>query len=587
MNILCMDLGLLVPALQALGHNVIAWNPEGSGVYDLPAFLHECGFRPDLLIQAESLGPRRVLSGLEEVKCPRIFWAIDSHLNLYWQKYYARLFDAVLTPHLSLWEALPAGERHPLVRQMARQGTALPWRPHQERQHLLSFVGVQDKHRPLRTWLCELIASRFPLVQRQNISFAEMLALYQDTCIVPNEAIAFEVNYRLMETASAGALPLTPDIGPDQDALFEPGREMVVYRNACELMEKLEALQADPKRTERIAHAAWQRIQREHLPIHRAEQIIRLAESIQQERLPEEYGGFSRQFFFAANLWMARMQGARGGRGGFSGPAVKNTPPLSAFPAGEEQNSETLNLQLRFLLETSNAPRLLPLIREYFQSGAYPENAELAAAASFGALRLGDPELAAGILASAGAGLSLNNPLPGQASVEDALPTQAGQSPLAGSPIPGAWQVAFCLCWAEVLLKRGHRAVSGFTFDPCYHLPASSLDVLIYLEMFFPGQSQEAVLTLVNLALLGDRAFAYFHLGYLARQALAQPANWQIQLEYGMANLVCYRMQEGLHELNEAARKAAQAGQQPIFSRLLALHDPSGAIVRQCRLEYN
>lgn len=562
MNILCMDIRLLVPAIQALGHNVLSWVPQNGGLYNLPAFLHEQKFKPDLVIQAENLGPRRLLEGLEEIDCPKIFWAIDSHLNLYWHKYYARLFDAVFTPHLSLWETLPATEKHPLVRQMARQGADLPWQPHSQRLYALSFVGIQNKHRPLRTWLCELISSRWPLEQRQGIRFSEMLELYRNTRIVPNEAIAFEVNYRLMEAASAGAVALTPDIGADQNALFEPGQEIVVYNNACEMMSAIEELLADPDRAESIAYAGWKRIQRDHLPINRARQILQMAESIRQGRTPEEYNGLSRQFFFDSNLWLSRVQGSRGGNLGFSGPSAANTLPLRPFPPGNGQTGETFNLSLRLLLETKNNPELLPLIREYYHFNPYPENIELAVAASFGAMRLGDEELATRIFGRACAGVHLkNNPRPG--NLND-----------------------FCLAWAELLIKRGHKACSGFIFDPKFHIPSTAMDVLIYLELMCPGQHKAQLLELANLALLGERALTYFRLGYLARQGLVNPENWQIQLEYGIANLICYRLQEGLHELNEAAWKAEQTGGLKAFLRLLSLHDQSGSIVRELLLEY-
>ena len=46
-------------------------------------------------------------------------------------------------------------------------------------------------------------------------------------------------------------------------------------------------------------------------------------------------------------------------------------------------------------------------------------------------------------------------------------------------------------------------------------------------------------------------------------------------------------MKEGTHELAEAACKARQANEFRAFSRLLTLHDKSGAIVRELLLEYN
>ena len=299
MKILCVDIQPLAAQMEALGHNVLKVLPQNltpnQPLLNVPKYLHEQNFTPDFIIQSEHLGERTLLEGLEELTCPKIFWAIDSHLNMHWHQYYARLFNAVLTPHLSLWQALPPEIQHPLkntlIRQMAKQGQNMPWKPHGQRAYNLSFVGVLNHHRPLRTWLCELIASRWEMETRQGISFNEMLALYANTRLVPNEAIAFETNYRLLEGASCGALVLSPDIGPDQNNLFEPDREILVYHNGAELMEQISLLLARPELAEKMGRAAWERVQKEHLPIHRAQFILNMATALLAEKQPEELAG--------------------------------------------------------------------------------------------------------------------------------------------------------------------------------------------------------------------------------------------------------------------------------------------------------
>ena len=563
MKIFCMDIRTLVPAMRELGHDVLAVVPEHGGLFNLPEFLRDNDFKPDLIVQGEHLGPRRQIEGLDEFACPRIFWAVDSHLNLYWHKYYARLFDAVLTPHLSMWNALPAAERHPLVRQMARQGVPLPWVPHAGRPYGLAFVGVQNQHRPLRAWLCELVGERWPLETRQNISFSEMLELYQQARIVPNEAIAFEINYRMMEAASAGAVVVTPDVGADQNSLFEPGWEICVYRNACDLMEKVEELLAEPKQAESLAYAAWERIQKDHLPVNRAKQIVSLAESIRQGREPEEHDGASRRFYFDSSLWLARVQGMRGGVGGFSGPNTGNAAAPKTVPPGGGQTGETLNLSIRMLLETGKSKCLLPLVKEIYELELYPENIELLAAASFGAWELDDRKLACRLLERAASGLCAS---------------------FGGDPVSGG---EFCLFWAEVLIKKELKTRSGFLFDPRLHLPAVALEALVFAEARFRGEfCEERLLELVNEALREDNAYAYFLLGYLARASLHTPSRWDIQLEYGLQSLFCYRLRQGLFEIREALLKAEEAGELDGFMRRLDSCGMSSVIVRALDMEY-
>ena len=563
MKIFCMDIRTLAPTMSELGHDVLSIAPEVGGVFNLPEFLRDNDFKPDLIVQSENLGPRRQVQGLEELDCPKIFWAVDSHLNLYWHKYYGRLFDAVLTPHLAMWQALPKAEQHPLVRQMARQGVDIPWQPHTGRPYGLAFVGVQNSHRPLRTWLCELVSSRWPMETRQNISFAEMLALYQQARIVPNEAIAFEVNYRLMEAASSGAVVVTPEIGPDQSNLFEPGWEISVYNNACELMENIEELLSDPRQAESLAYAAWQRVQKDHLPINRVKQVFELAEGIRQGRQPEEYNGLSRRFYFDSAFWMARVQGMRGGVIGFSGPTAGDAPAPKVAPPGDEQTGETLNLSIRLLVETGNSDDLLALIQEIYDLGLYPDNLELLTASSFAAHRFGNFELADKFLMRAAA---------------DTLPGFEGRTLSGGE---------FCLLWAELLIKKGFQTRSGFSFDPKLHLPTVALEVLVFAEDHFSGDfSEPRLLELMNEALQGDSAYAYFYLGYLARASLAVEERWDIQLGYGLQSLFCYRMEQGLFEIQEAMEKAKDSGELDEFMRVLDLADKSNAIVRALDIEY-
>lgn len=76
--------------------------------------------------------------------------------------------------------------------------------------------------------------------------------------MVPNESIAFEVNYRLTESASAGACVLTTPVGEDQNRLYTPDREILIYEQSLELLEKTAFLRRRPDIAEKIGRAAWE-----------------------------------------------------------------------------------------------------------------------------------------------------------------------------------------------------------------------------------------------------------------------------------------------------------------------------------------
>lgn len=584
MNIACLDLNPLPVILQDLGHNVLTLAPGAAAapgtVLNMPALLREKDFKPDLILQGEHLGRRIFLEGLEELSCPKVFWAVDSHLNMHWHHYYARLFTAVLTPHLSLWQKLPPAWRHPLVRQMTRHGQNMPFKPHAERLHNFCLVGVINEHRPLRRNLCALLEKRWPVEIRQNLPFGEMMQLYANSRIVPNEAIAFEVNYRLMEGASCGAVVLTPDIGEDQNALFEPDKEIVLYSHAAHLLEEAERLMAEPKRAQAIGYAAWQRVQAEHLPVHRAHFILDLAAALRVGKEPEEMPpgkipsnkipigrpqpitqptalptAHSAQETNSPppflNLWFSRVQARRSGTLGLSGPC----PPLPDC-AGLFQYPEALAFALRLFSENNLPNNSLELMEQELLSACHAADFELNLTASFAALKLQNFTLA-----------------------KQFLYRQLKNSKLSFTP-PGNG-LELCLLWAKLLAQKNRVHQLGFLFDVNIHLPSSVLEVLLWAEHSF-GQQLEAnkklLLELLQLALqaLGtSKATCFLQMGYAARLCLLEPDNWRAQLDYGFLCLLCCRLEEGLFELEQAALKARAKNEEKNFTRLLRHYDIS------------
>lgn len=549
MNILCIDISLIAPALEELGHNVLLTLPKDTPLLNVPAFLREHNFKPDFIIQAESLAKRTLLEGLEELPCPKIFWAIDSHLNMHWHHYYARLFDMVLTPHLSLWQNLPVEHQHPMVRQMTRQGQALPWKNHAQRKHDISFVGVLNKYRPLRTWLCELLAERWTMEVKDKLPFGEMLALYADSRIIPNEAIAFEVNYRLMEGASAGAVVLSPNIGPDQDALFTPEREIMVYNNAAELLEQVETLLSRPSLAEKIGYAAWERVQKEHLPIHRAQFIVQCAEALMQEKEPEEIK--EKRYYFQTALWLSQVQTKRSGTFGQADAPLPQAPPIHV-----PQTEETTAFTLRLLLENGLTDEPKDIIKQLLINTHYPDSLIINTTASFGALKLNDLSLAKQFLYRQYDASNIKNKI---------LPETAGE---------------LCLAWSRILMREQFNLYAGFTFNPLLHLPQTAMEAVMLAENSYGKEFEHvSMLEIANNALDGTAAF--FRFGYLARLALAKHNNWRVQFDYGILSLICYRFAEGLFELEEAHHKALVQGEDKAYLRLLKVHDHSGAIKRK------
>lgn len=381
MNVLLIDpMPDLEQALRATGHDVRTLR-LGPGVFHLPGILRHMDFSPDIVFQQECLGLRSFFGGLESLNCPTLFWAIDTHLNMFWQQWYALLFDAVLTPHISLFKALPS-ERHPRVlERFSQMGQRRQWVPHERRGHGLSLCARLDRHRPVRNWLVELLKPQ-GLHVVDGLSMEEMMRLYDDSRLVPNESIANEVNFRLMEGASSGCLVLSPDVGEDQNELLRPDKEFLIYHDGLELLEQIAWAKKRPDAVEAMGRAAMLRIQAEHLPEHRAATVLRLASSIAQNRLTGHAASLAFWISMALQIRNHRMDldphdhARQGLRQVSSLPAWRDLPlPLRPFV------SQTLAQSLCLLAEKPDeSGASQPAAEQYLLSGggvAWPVDSAL------------------------------------------------------------------------------------------------------------------------------------------------------------------------------------------------------------------
>ena len=565
MNIVLIDGAIFLAPLREAGHNVLHLAPPESCALDLPGFLARHAFSPDLVFQAEHLARRLLLCGLPSLVCPKIFWAVDSHLNLWWHRYYARLFDAVLTPHPSLWRELPLEWRHPCVRQFTKPGCARPFKPHQARGHFISLVGVLNEHRHLRLKLAELLRKRWGVAAVQGLPFAEMLDLYDDSVLIPNESIAREVNFRLMETASCGAVPLTQDVGPDQDALFEAGQEMLVYRDAAELIAHIKMLEANPARAESIGRAAWERVQREHLPAHRVARVEQLAAELTEDITAELTGDVTAKLTGditakltgnvtaalteaqtgsgpaapdhdqeAAILWLCQVQMHR------SWQVAERPDALLAQGANLPQTPEVLAYRLRLLAEYDGPAAALPALKHNLAQQPHCGHLDLNLAASLIAVRAGDAPLALQFF--------LRQKLYGH------NPSPAGRKAAARPETLSA----LCLAWADLLSATGRKAQLGLTVNSASGIPECAWTTLMLAQNLPAGHTPPddlPRLSKIEALTANIKGLEFYHLGYLAQLCLAQPDDWRLQMRYAEACLQTFRLEEGLAERAQAEAK--------------------------------
>ena len=570
MNIVLIDvLPEFERCFKELGHTLKVLRLEG-GVFHLPTLLDRDGFSPDFVLQQEVLGKRNYFGGLDRISCPTAFWALDSHLNMSWHMWYARLFDVVLTPHVSLFNALPEHCRLKQIWRFAWPGEIRAFVPHTQRATTLGLCARMSEHRPIRTWLAELLRSH-DLVLREGLSHEQMMSFYDATRIIPNECMSNEVNFRLMEGASSGSLVLSPDVGADQDALLEPGSECLIYRDGLELLDRIFWAALRPAAAEKIGRAALQRIQAEHLPAHRVGQLLRDLPCMGKSRLE---GTAALQAF-----WLVLARQIRNGvlgldAGGhaaeglglvWDAPGVALEAQFLARQLAGQVMAQVFHL---FAADAASSDKALWLYGEILSvlerrsRGSSTEEAEalsraslldrnvLAAASAF-ALKEGQFEAAKMFWRESGAGLGKHEP----GNVAD-----------------------LCALWAGVLEKEGRAFNAGFRFDPERgQLPEDALRWLIYGRHLEPA-SRVALAPCFDALLADKPPFLALHLEYLAERSLFEPKNWRVQLGFGLSSIKACRVEEGLHELREARIKAAAEGRERLFFGRLNAWRPAGRI---------
>lgn len=261
-------------AFRDMGHEVVSLSVTSPGFYSLHQLTDVAAFKPHVFIQKEHLGARILFNDIAALSCVKGFWSIDSHLNYYWQRYYGQLFDVFFTPHLAYLSCIADSWLHPNRQRLPQPAFERPWVPYRQRTRNACFVGRRTSSRPLRERLCVLLQDRYAMEVHENMPFADMLDVYSNTCLLPNECIAFESNFRLLEGAACGCCVLSPDVGEDQDELFTPNKEILVYKDAAELLSLMDFYSKQPHLAEKIGQAAHSRVQAEHLPRHRAKTVL-------------------------------------------------------------------------------------------------------------------------------------------------------------------------------------------------------------------------------------------------------------------------------------------------------------------------
>ncbi|MCX7855698.1 MAG: glycosyltransferase [Anaerolineae bacterium] len=195
----------------------------------------------------------------------------------------ARFFDVVFIAQKDYLERFQRAVGHDQVYWLPLAAAPDVHRDHAlPRIYDVGFVGnVTRAHRKTaRARRLRLIAERFRTNDFYRVYMPEEVGrVYSQSRIVFNCSIAGDVTMRVFEGTACGALVLTDAIANGLDELFEIGREIVVYQDDKDLLEKIVYYLAHDDERERIARAGQERTLREHTYVHRMQMLVNIVSS--------------------------------------------------------------------------------------------------------------------------------------------------------------------------------------------------------------------------------------------------------------------------------------------------------------------
>jgi hypothetical protein len=269
-------------ALQVLGHTVtfVGLPCSQRAGYDTTVPVDEIVFalpnKPDLYLWIDPAG-RYFPPGIENLSIPTACYLIDVHLG-HWREHAARFFDAVFIAQKDYLERFRRAVGHDQVYWLP-----LAAAPDVHYQHDLpriydvGFVGnVAWAHRKTaRARRLRRIAERFRTNDFYRAYTPDQVGqVYSQSRIVFNCSIAGDVTMRVFEGTACGALVLTDSVANGLDELFDIGREMVVYRDDQDMLEKIAHYLAHDEERESIAQAGQRRTLQEHTYPHRMQRLV-------------------------------------------------------------------------------------------------------------------------------------------------------------------------------------------------------------------------------------------------------------------------------------------------------------------------
>ncbi len=520
------------------GDNILVLRPK-AGVVSIAEECERRNFTPDLLIQEEVLAPRVVLQDLEALDCPKLFWALDPHLNFYWHRHYAKLFDVVASTQKDWAEAL-RNAGHPNTAWVTWWGQDCPWHPFLTRSNQISFVGRITRFRPVRKRFAEFLQSRFHARIETDIPYKEMLALYGDTQFAPNEAIASEINMRLFQASAAGCLVFNQGHAPGIEELLEPGKEVEIFDDVFELEDKLAYAIAHPKQYMEKARRAYEAVRARHMAVHRAEALLSLVSSAPRTALTGQDADLQLQLCLA-QLFLAYLI------------PIKSARVIKGL-ARHIHHAEAAALTLRIFWSIQAKDEAQKAVIYALTQHTHENSLDFNLTGATIALQCGMWDIAKAFWY--------------RQCNADGIPS-----------IPIHDPNDLLIHFAEQCLKHGKLSTLGFPSNREEHLPSTALD--LFAEAISKDINNHKLARQFEAALSRHPGLELERIGLLSNISLHYRDDWRLGLKLAELNARAFRRKHALEEFELANIAAQQLGKKDAFQSTLRHREQSSWLSKQ------
>ncbi|MCB0337103.1 MAG: glycosyltransferase family 1 protein [Bdellovibrionales bacterium] len=233
-------------------------------------------FDPDCIIIHDDSAPI-VITGLEELEVPKVFYSVDAHHHTLRHRLMSRAMDHVFVAQKDygsfFTEVGVETEWLPLW-------ASREYEPSDDIHHQVVFVGnMNPKLNPERVLFFEGLAKHVPIDFMQG----EFWTIFPHAHIIMNQTVKGDLNFRVFEAMISGSLLLTERSDNGLLELFTPGEHLELYtkNDIEEAAETIRRLLSDTKRCREIGMRGREEILLKHRSCHRAEQMLRVIESLE------------------------------------------------------------------------------------------------------------------------------------------------------------------------------------------------------------------------------------------------------------------------------------------------------------------